>query len=43
MVYAQIYWVSGLCPSPGILNTRKHDVSEMDKAQKPGNSERYLL
>jgi hypothetical protein len=23
------YWVSGLCPSPGILNTRKHKVSEI--------------
>jgi hypothetical protein len=21
-------WVAGLCPSPGILNTRKHNVSE---------------
>jgi hypothetical protein len=21
-------WISGLCPPPGILNTRKHDVSE---------------
>jgi hypothetical protein len=24
----QNYWVSGLCPSSGILNTRKHNVSE---------------
>jgi hypothetical protein len=22
------YWVSGLCPMSGILNTRKHIVSE---------------
>jgi hypothetical protein len=22
------HWVSGLCPSIGILNTRKHNVSE---------------
>jgi hypothetical protein len=22
------YWVSGLCPSSGILNTRKHNVLE---------------
>jgi hypothetical protein len=22
------YWVSGLCPSSGILNTREHNVSE---------------
>jgi hypothetical protein len=29
MVYnIQNYWVSGLCPSSGILNTRKHNVSE---------------
>jgi hypothetical protein len=25
---SQNYWVSGLCPSPGSLNTRKHNVSE---------------
>jgi hypothetical protein len=24
----QNYWVFGLCPSPGILETRKHNVSE---------------
>jgi hypothetical protein len=31
MVYnTQYYWVSGLCPSPGILNTRKHNVSETE-------------
>jgi hypothetical protein len=24
----QNYWVSGLCPLSGILNTRKHNVSE---------------
>jgi hypothetical protein len=29
MVYnTQNYWVSGLCPSSGILNTRKHNVSK---------------
>jgi hypothetical protein len=29
MVYnTQNYWVFGLCPSSGILETRKHDVSE---------------
>jgi hypothetical protein len=22
------YWVSGLCPSSGIINTRNHSVSE---------------
>jgi hypothetical protein len=25
---SQKYWVSGLCPSSGIQNTRKHNVSE---------------
>jgi hypothetical protein len=25
----QNYWVSGLCSSSGILNTRKHNVSEI--------------
>jgi hypothetical protein len=25
---AQNYWVSKLCPSSGILKTKKHDVSE---------------
>jgi hypothetical protein len=30
MVYnTQNYWISGLCPSSGILNTRKHNVSEI--------------
>jgi hypothetical protein len=24
----QNYWGSGLCPSPGILNTRKHNILE---------------
>jgi hypothetical protein len=24
----QIYWVSGLCPSVGIVNSRKHNGSE---------------
>jgi hypothetical protein len=29
MVYnTQNYWVSGPNPPPGILNTRKHNVSE---------------
>jgi hypothetical protein len=29
MLYnTQNYWVLGLCPSPGILETRKHNVSE---------------
>jgi hypothetical protein len=28
MVYnTQNYWVWGLCPAPGILETRKHKVS----------------
>jgi hypothetical protein len=26
--YTQNYWVFGLCPSSGIVGTRKHDVSE---------------
>jgi hypothetical protein len=31
MVYnTQIYWVFGLLPSSGILENRKHDVSERD-------------
>jgi hypothetical protein len=25
---SQNYWVLGLCPSPGILETRRHNVSE---------------
>jgi hypothetical protein len=30
MVYnTQNYWVFGLCPSSGILGTRKHKVSEI--------------
>jgi hypothetical protein len=28
MVSSQNYWVSGLYSSSGILNTRKHNVSE---------------
>jgi hypothetical protein len=24
----QSYWVSGLCPSSGILNNREHNISE---------------
>jgi hypothetical protein len=27
-IYTQNYWVSGLCLSSGIINNRKHDVSE---------------
>jgi hypothetical protein len=27
---AQNCWLSGRCPSSGILNTREHDVSETD-------------
>jgi hypothetical protein len=27
-IYAQNYWVIGLCPSSGILGTREHNVSE---------------
>jgi hypothetical protein len=30
----QNYWVSGLCLSSGILNTRKHNVSETDPVSK---------
>jgi hypothetical protein len=31
MVYnTQNYWVSGLCPSSWIINTRKKNVSETD-------------
>jgi hypothetical protein len=26
----QTYWVFGLCPSSGILETRKHNVSETE-------------
>jgi hypothetical protein len=26
--YSQNYWISGLCPSSGILKTKKHNVSE---------------
>jgi hypothetical protein len=28
MYNTQNYWVSGLCPSPGILNNRKRDILE---------------
>jgi hypothetical protein len=28
-VYHQNHWVSGLCPSSGILNTRKYNISEI--------------
>jgi heme/copper-type cytochrome/quinol oxidase subunit 1 len=28
IIVAQNYWVFGLFPSTGILETRKHDVSE---------------
>jgi hypothetical protein len=30
MYNTQIYWVFGLYPSSGILETRKHNVSETD-------------
>jgi hypothetical protein len=30
----QNYWVSGLCPSSGILNTGKHNVSETGSVSK---------
>jgi hypothetical protein len=26
--HSQNYWISGLCPMSGILNTRKHDIPE---------------
>jgi hypothetical protein len=36
MVYnTQNYWVSGLCPSSGILETRKHNVSETGSIPAP--------
>jgi hypothetical protein len=28
----QTHWLSGLCPSFGILNTRKHNVSENESS-----------
>jgi hypothetical protein len=35
MVYnTQNYWVSGLYPSSGILETTKHKVSELDPFPK---------
>jgi hypothetical protein len=27
-IYAQNYWVFGLCPSSGILENREHEVSD---------------
>jgi hypothetical protein len=36
MVYdAQNCWVFGLCPSPGILGTNKHNVSEIGICFRP--------
>jgi hypothetical protein len=36
MVYnTQNYWVFGLCPSSGILETRKHNVSETGSVSVP--------
>jgi hypothetical protein len=29
----QNHWIPGLCPSSGILNTRKHNVSETESVQ----------
>jgi hypothetical protein len=29
-VCTQNQWISGLCPSSGILNTRKHNISALD-------------
>jgi hypothetical protein len=28
IIFTQNDWVFGLCPSPGILKTREHNVSE---------------
>jgi hypothetical protein len=39
MVYnTQNYWVFGLCPSCGVLETRKHNVSDI--AMFPSSGER---
>jgi hypothetical protein len=44
MVYnAQNYLVSGLCPSSGILETRKHNVSELDLFPSSGEGETPTL
>jgi hypothetical protein len=48
MVYnTQNYWVSGLCPSSEILNTRKHKVSETGSVSVlglgEGSSDRLFL
>jgi hypothetical protein len=32
---AQDYWVSGICSSSGILNTRKHNISETGSVSVP--------
>jgi hypothetical protein len=32
------YWVFGLFPSSGILENRKHDVSETGKSKKKNNN-----
>jgi hypothetical protein len=42
-IMSQNYWVSGLCPSSGILNTRKHDVSETGSFSVLRQRERHLL
>jgi hypothetical protein len=31
----QNYWVFGLCPSSGILGTRKHNISETGSVFRP--------
>jgi hypothetical protein len=44
MYDTQNYWASGLCPTSGILETRKHNVfyflefRTLDRAQKPSDS-----
>jgi hypothetical protein len=39
----QNYWVSGLCPSTGILGTRKHNVSETGSVSFLRRRGRHLL
>jgi hypothetical protein len=44
MVYnTQIFWIFELCPSSGILETRKHNVSKLDLFPFSGEGGRYLL
>jgi hypothetical protein len=46
MVYnAQNYWVFGLCPSPGILEIRKHNVSGTESVSvlRFGGEDTYLV